>query len=73
MRSMAGRAALHAHDCVDGAREHVIEVLAQIHLGHRGRLLIWERLGGVEEFPDDTLVRFSLLVAVQRLLVRAVR
>ena len=50
----------------------MLEVLSYVHLDHRVRLAVSERLCSVQKLPQDALVRVSaLLVAAQRLVVRA--
>ena len=52
-------------DCVDYARKRVFKVLAYVHLDHCVCFVVCQRLGIVQELPDNALVRFSVLVAVQ--------
>ena len=73
LRRYARRLDGAALDCVDYARKRVFKVLAYVRFDHCVCFIVCQRLGIVQELPDDALVRFSVLVAVQRLVVRAAR
>ena len=50
--------------CVDCARKRVLEVPAYIHFDHCVCFVVCQRLGVVQELPDDAHVRVSVLVPV---------